>query len=230
MSLPDNPPQTPLEQFLDAAWTGKIDELARLYPQIEDIDAGETEGRPALYMAAYNSHPDAVRWLLEKGARVNVREVTGDHILHAIARIGSPECLALLLAAAPEMADRPNYYGTTPVMRVTSPEKLQLFVPYNVDLDRRNAVGGSLLGWSLEDKLVPLLAVLVEKAKVWDERCGKKVEQYRQSLGGSVPSDYCAVLQEVVRLADHFQVRLAREALEGNLEPAVAETLPRPRM
>ncbi|MGH7702149.1 MAG: ankyrin repeat domain-containing protein, partial [Gemmatimonadales bacterium] len=108
---------TPQEQLWDAARAG--DTLA-LGPalvagaRIDSLDVRRNlNGRRALNWAAWDNHPDAIRFLVAHGARVNAWNRTGFTALHHAAENGSLEAaLALLQAGADPAA--PNKVGQTP--------------------------------------------------------------------------------------------------------------------
>lgn len=220
----------PLQDVIDAAWRGDTVALEFLCPLIPDINAALVPGRPALYMAAYNSRAAATRYLLSQGARIDVREVNGDTILHAVAACGSLECLELLMDAAPAFIDQPNGYGTTPVMRASDPVKIEAFARRGANLDRRNDVGGSMLSWALEEVKEPLVAYLSDKVTVWDEACEYHLKRYQKELAGSLYPERRARILDVLAITDHIKTRIVRDTLDEGLPEAGGPLPARPRL
>lgn len=63
---------TPTAELLRVAESGDVDELMRLLPRIDDINARNRHGMTALMKAAFYGHEPTVRALLEHGANPNL--------------------------------------------------------------------------------------------------------------------------------------------------------------
>ncbi|XP_055955417.1 oxysterol-binding protein-related protein 1 isoform X2 [Patella vulgata] len=94
------------EEFLHAARNGNLDTVEVILAQTSvgadfDINCRGTNkanrGWTALHLAAYFGHIDIVRFLLERGADVNVANSLGDTPLHRAAYTGRLELVTLLL-------------------------------------------------------------------------------------------------------------------------------------
>lgn len=95
------------DQFWDAAQAGDTLALAAALTRGATLDALDTRrsanGRRALNWAAWFNHPHAVRWLVKKGAKVNLANLTGFTPLHHAAENGSLDAARALVAVG---ADR----------------------------------------------------------------------------------------------------------------------------
>ena len=82
-------------------------ELERLLVAKADINAADNAGLVPLHVAAGEGASEAVRWLCEHGADVNVRtrmeELTA---LHRVVEEGFNECLEILVASGADLTAR----------------------------------------------------------------------------------------------------------------------------
>lgn len=105
------------DQFWEAARAGDTLEMGRALAAGARIDSLDTRrspnGRRALNWAAWNNHPDAIRFLVAHGAPVNATNLTGFTPLHHAAENGSLEAARALLEAAAD-PNALNYEGETP--------------------------------------------------------------------------------------------------------------------
>jgi ankyrin repeat protein len=108
---------SPQEQLWDAARAGDTLALGKALAagaRIDSLDLRRNpNGRRALNWAAWDNHPDAVRFLIAKGATVNLDNLTGFTPLHHAAENGSLEAAEALLDAGADPA-WPNNLGETP--------------------------------------------------------------------------------------------------------------------
>jgi ankyrin repeat protein len=102
----------------DASISGDTVALAQALADGAKIDSLDTRrsqnGRRALNWAAYNNHAAAVRILLEKGAPIEAKNLTGFTALHHAAEAGSLEAAEVLIAAGAKL-DTTNRHGATPI-------------------------------------------------------------------------------------------------------------------
>ncbi|HVF04726.1 MAG TPA: ankyrin repeat domain-containing protein [Frankiaceae bacterium] len=89
----------------EAAAVGDVERLREL---LGDPAATADDGFTPLHLAAFFRHPDAVRFLLERGAPVNA--VAGNPMrvqpLHSAAAAGDAECVRLLVEAGADVDAR----------------------------------------------------------------------------------------------------------------------------
>jgi len=102
----------PQTQLWDAAMRGDTVALAAALQHGAAIDSLDTRrspnGRRALNWAAWYNHPEAIRFLIGRGAKVNLANVTGFTPLHHAAEQGAVEAARVLLALG---ADRTSQNG-----------------------------------------------------------------------------------------------------------------------
>ena len=82
--------------------------------------ASEQDGSHPLALAALAGRPDAVRYLLQQGARVNDTDQDGDSALHQAAFLGHLEVVEVLLQAGAKRGAK-NQKGATPLQNATTP-------------------------------------------------------------------------------------------------------------
>jgi ankyrin repeat protein len=108
----------PQAQLWDAAMQGDTVALAAALRRGAAIDSLDTRrnpnGRRALNWAAWFDHPAAIRFLVARGAQVNLANVTGFTPLHHAAEHGSLEAARALLALGADRTVR-NQMGQRPI-------------------------------------------------------------------------------------------------------------------
>ena len=107
----------PQSRLWDAAVAGDTTALAQALADGAAIDSLDTRrarnGRRALNWAALNDRPDAIAFLVRRGATVNAVNLTGFTPLHHAAEAGSVAAARALIAAGADPAV-PNHEGVTP--------------------------------------------------------------------------------------------------------------------
>ena len=105
------------ERLWEAAKSGDTAEIERALADGADIEALDTRksrsGRRALSWAAWFNHPEAIRVLLKRGAKIDAENTTGFTALHHAAEAGSLEAANLLLASGADPMHR-NRSGSRP--------------------------------------------------------------------------------------------------------------------
>jgi hypothetical protein len=112
------PNSLPQEQLWDAAKVGDTLTMAKALAAgaaIDSLDTRRSEnGRRALNWAALNDKADAIRFLVARGAAVNIANLTGFTPLHHAAESGSVNAAKALLDAGADPT-WPNNMGETPL-------------------------------------------------------------------------------------------------------------------
>ena len=94
----------------------------------EDIFYVSPIGVTALYVAAYNNRPNIIRYLLEKGVKVNIINSAGNTVLHNICDSSSvvdPEIIKLLVDSDPSIINIQNHEGNTALMIALRHQQIQ---------------------------------------------------------------------------------------------------------
>ena len=79
------------ELIYSAAMSGDLETLQRVVQRGTPIDAIDKKGETALMRAANKNHMNIVRWLLDRGADVNRKDVYGEYPLSYAAMGCHPE-------------------------------------------------------------------------------------------------------------------------------------------
>ena len=108
----------PQDQLWDAAMQGDTALLAAALQHGAAIDSLDTRrnanGRRALNWAAWYNHPAAIRFLVARGAKVNLFNRTGNTPLHHAAENGSLEAARVLLSLGADRTAQ-NFNGQRPI-------------------------------------------------------------------------------------------------------------------
>jgi len=105
-----------IEEFLEAAMKGDVQLLEKLLSdQPLLLEACDEDGYRALHRAAYEDFPDAVQFLLDRGASVHARTLEGWTPLHSAARWNAHRALKLLLAVPGAPVNAETDAGLTPL-------------------------------------------------------------------------------------------------------------------
>lgn len=104
-----------------AAKDGDVDALQFHVRAGADVNSvSDQDGSHPLALAALAGRPDAVRYLLQQGARVNDTNQDGDSALHQAAFLGHLEVVEVLLQAGAKRGAK-NQKGATPLQNATTP-------------------------------------------------------------------------------------------------------------
>jgi len=104
-----------------AAKDGDVEDLKSHIRTGEDVNAvSEEDGSHPIDLATLAGRTDAVRYLLEQGARVNDADEDGDTALHKASFFGQVEIATMLLEAGADPNVK-NQKGATPLLNATIP-------------------------------------------------------------------------------------------------------------
>jgi uncharacterized protein len=109
-----------------AACRGDLTEVERLVGHERGLlEATDHNGRTPLILAAYKSHVEVVRWLLDRGVGMNHRDSKGGTALWYASREGHTRVVRLLVerGADPTIA---TTWGATPLIRASSEGHLEV--------------------------------------------------------------------------------------------------------
>ncbi len=156
----ENPQNT--RDFWDARPTAG--EVASAIDNGATPDAATRHGITPLHLAAFESSPQTIQLLLDRGASTSARDhLVGDTPLHiAAAHNPSPQAAALLLQYGADVHAR-GKYGDTPLhdaARLGTPAAVQLLLQHGADInatDTRNETPLHEAAWSNTPEVVALL-------------------------------------------------------------------------
>lgn len=123
-----------VDRFIDAAEDGDIAGMERWYVR---VDSRDEDGETALIEAAEAGQLEAVRWLLDHGARPNLQDLEGETALLEAAEEGRVQVMRLLLDRGARI-DHHDLRGRTPLMAAVQGGHLEAVA---LLLDRGAAVG-----------------------------------------------------------------------------------------
>jgi uncharacterized protein len=109
---------SPQEQLWDAAIRGDTAAMATALGRGAAIDSldtrGQRNGRRTLNWAAWHNHGAAIRFLVARGANINLPNLTGHTPLHHAAEHRSVEAVRVLVALGADRELR-NRFGRRPI-------------------------------------------------------------------------------------------------------------------
>ena len=98
-----------------AAEGGDTDIIDLIHTLLLNIESKTSQGRTPLMVAARRGKLQAVKWFLEKGATVTLKDKAGWNMLHFAAQGGDPDILELIHNHVPNIESR-SLAGITPLM------------------------------------------------------------------------------------------------------------------
>lgn len=150
-------------------------QIMRLIKRGEDVNAADEGGRTALHFAVLNDYYGAVKLLLEKGAKVNVKEHSkeggfhgwGWYPLHLALRNENKAIIRLLIDHGADV-NAPRSDGWTPMLTAAyhgQPDMIALLLSKGADVNYRNS----------EPLRIAIRQGMIEAARIMLER-GAKVD------------------------------------------------------
>ena len=98
-----------------AAEGGDTDIIDIIHTHLPNVDSKTNEGHTPLMVAAFNGKLPVVKWFLEKGATVTLKDKAGWNMLHFAAQGGDTDILDLIHNHVPNIESR-SLVGITPLM------------------------------------------------------------------------------------------------------------------
>lgn len=209
-----------LEDWFLAAKNNNLEKIQEIASQaLVDIDVEKNKGWNALRMAIYNDALEVADYLLKKKSSLTLLDSQGETILHDAARIGKG--LPCILPYCKKV-DIVNFYGTSPIMRASTIEKVQAFLDRKANINRRNQVGGSWLLWNISDRKNELLKFGTNLSLIWDDGCTQALDRLKKELNGRVTyEDYRKSVEESIYWSEQIYSNALREKLSLSIPKAI---------
>ncbi|MGE4300950.1 MAG: ankyrin repeat domain-containing protein [Victivallaceae bacterium] len=147
------PPGPPNAQLLSYAGKGDIRYVKYIIVKLDaDVNAKDPEhGLTALQIAAMKNYTDIAKYLIEKGADVNTRSVTGFTPLHTAAMFGSTQVGEILLEKGADVNAATADSLATPLICAAQnghSEMVRLLLENGADIKPKNSGGEEALGFA----------------------------------------------------------------------------------
>lgn len=133
--------------LIEAAASGRVDEVARLIQTGAPLDAQDAQGRSALLRAVAGDHVSVAKILLEAGASPNTQAANRDTPWLLAGALGRAEIIAAMLPRKPDLSIRNRYGGNAliPACERAHVEAVRLLLTSGIDLDHVNDLGWTCL-------------------------------------------------------------------------------------
>ena len=156
---------TPPPPLVKAAMENDLEEARKLTGAGADLNAADNKGMTALHYASRLGNLALVRFLLEKGARLEAKNRSGATPLHCAcgSRLPSMELLNCLIARGADLNAVDNQ-GHTPLIHSAAVYRLdfvQRLIATGVDGNRANHLGQTALFFAVGRKLYAMVEFLL---------------------------------------------------------------------
>lgn len=147
----------------DAAAAGNVDALPEILATVDDIDAPDASGQPAIVTATLHGNAEIVGALVDAGADTSARTDRGLTALHAAAFAGHGEIAELLIRAKANIDDNDNRFGIAPLHAAAEENKADIVALFlkagaNVQVTERNGYTPiTRAGWREHWEIVEML-------------------------------------------------------------------------
>ena len=130
-----------------------------------NVNAEDSVGRTALYLAALNAHIEIAQLLLDKGANVNTADSEGQTALHQAAFNGHTEIVQLLVSkcASINTADATGWTALNLAALNGHTRIVQLLLDKDANIDIANSEGGTALHWAARNGHTEIVQLLLNK-------------------------------------------------------------------
>lgn len=120
-----------------------------------------------LLVAVHKDNPEIVRWLLDNGTDVNVRDEHGRSALSEAAGWGATACVKLLIEAGAD-AHAADHTSTQPISEASTPEIVRMLVEAGADINFISGEGYTLLKSAAEALNVEMVRALLDMGAATD--------------------------------------------------------------
>lgn len=153
--VPDSP-------FIEAVRDGDMDEVNAAIVRGQSVDLRDKSGSPAIFVALQFSQIEMFKFLVDQGARIEVKDREGDTLLSLLAGTKMYEVTNIVLKAGAD-PDRPGANREPPLIiaaRKGDAEMVQLFLDHNVDFEATDLTGRTALNIARERRFANVVAAL----------------------------------------------------------------------
>lgn len=133
--------------LIEAAASGRVDEVARLIQAGAPLEAQDAQGRSALLRAVAGDHISVAKTLLDAGASPNTQAANRDTPWLLAGALGRTEIIAAMLPRRPDLSIRNRYGGNAliPACERAHVKAVKLLLTSGIDLDHVNDLGWTCL-------------------------------------------------------------------------------------
>ncbi len=135
-----------------------------IFTMHNDVNVTTSDGITPLMLAASQGNVDAVRDLLARGARIDMKNAAGETALMLCAGAGQPGTLALLIEAGGQIEES-NLQGWTPLMLAGMSESLEavkLLLKHGANVMARTHAGAPVLTHAVVGGNIPIVQELLK--------------------------------------------------------------------
>ena len=156
------------EEFLTAVqWCGNLDQIKKLIEHV-DINARDSEGRTAVYLACKIQNLDVLNLLLKKKANINKPNKFHVTPLKSAVFFGNLQFITVLLTHGAD-SNYPDLEGWTPLFKATfdgnisiSKTLLEANANINTQIKKNGPIGFTALMWAVNEEDIPMIKLLLQ--------------------------------------------------------------------
>ncbi len=142
-----------------------IHELKDLVAKGADIHQKTYQGLYPIHLAVLSKNLDAMKVLMDAGAKLNVTDADGNGLLHTAAYLNQVKMVDLMVASLP--VDVRNNAGETPLLRTTSKDVAKILIDKGAKINAETSQGKHLISHVLDSRLIqsdlPFVRYLIEQ-------------------------------------------------------------------